>query len=119
MLKSLFAIKGRIPRSNFWLSLLTISLIFIVLYAGLDNLFGHSSTLLLYPVFFGLIFSLSARRYHDLNRCAFWLLLLLIPIFGVLIVAVELLIRRGTAGENTYGADPLLPKHDYLEVQPR
>lgn len=119
MLKSLLNTKGRIARATFWLSFLAISLIFIVLFAGLDNIFGHSSTLLLYPVFFWLIFSLSARRYHDLNRSAFWLLLLLIPIFGVLVVAVELLIRRGTAGENTYGADPLLPKHDYLEVQPR
>lgn len=119
MFVSLLTLKGRIARSTFWLSWLTISLIFIVLYAGLDNLFGHSSTLLLYPVFFWMIFSLSVRRYHDLNRSTFWLLLLLIPIFGVLVVAMELLIRRGTAGENTYGADPLLPKHDYLEVQPR
>lgn len=119
MLKSMLTIKGRIPRFTFCLSFLAFSLIFIVLFAGLDNIFGHSSTLLLYPIFFWLIFSLSARRYHDLNRSALWLLLLLIPIFGVLLVTAELLIRRGTTGENAYGADPLLPKHDYLEVQPR
>jgi uncharacterized membrane protein YhaH (DUF805 family) len=117
MLK-LFLLPGnRLPRSTFWLAIIAASLVFIVLFAGLDSLLGHGSTLVLYPPFFWMLFVLSSKRYHDLNRSAKWLLLLLIPLLGVLWVAAELAFRRGTAGENAYGADPLLPTVDYIEVR--
>jgi uncharacterized membrane protein YhaH (DUF805 family) len=117
MLKLFLSPANRLPRSTFWSATIAVSLVFIVLFAGLDSLFGHGSTLVLYPPFFWILFVLCAKRYHDLNRSAKWLALLLIPLLGVLWVAAELAFRRGTAGENAYGADPLLPTADYLEVR--
>jgi len=117
MLKLLLSPANRIPRSTFWWVTIAASLVFVVLFAGLDALLGHGSTLVLYPPFFWILFVLGSKRYHDLNRSAKWLALLLIPLLGVLWVAAELAFRRGTAGENAYGADPLLPTVDYLEVR--
>lgn len=117
MLKLFLSPANRLPRSIFWLTAIAVSLVFIVLFAGLDALLGHGSTLILYPPFFWILFVLCAKRIHDLNRSAKWLLLVLIPLLGVLWIVAELAFRRGTAGENAYGADPLLPTVDYLEVR--
>ena len=46
-----------------------------------------------------------ARRLHDLDRTAWWLLLLLTGIGTILLVIWACF--RGTAGPNRYGPDPL------------
>lgn len=117
MLQLLFYMDRRITRFTFWVAIISVSLIFILLFSGMNALIGDKSTLALYLPFFWILFSLFSKRYHDLNRSAIWLLLLAVPLFGVLWVAVELGFRRGTNGENSYGADPLLPVADYLEVK--
>lgn len=53
--------------------------------------------------------SVQARRLHDMNLPAWWLLLLLIPFIGW----IALLIMSafpGTVGSNRYGPDPLRPQ---------
>jgi uncharacterized membrane protein YhaH (DUF805 family) len=49
--------------------------------------------------------AVSARRLHDLDRTAWWLLLALTGIGGIVLLVWDCL--KGTAGSNRFGADPL------------
>ena len=75
---------------------------FAVLFAVLEGLFGRASTLVLYPPFFWSLFALSAKRYHDIGKSPRRLFELAIPVVGVVVVAFELGVRRGTRGRNCY-----------------
>ena len=48
----------------------------------------------------------AASATTNLDRSALWLLLLLVPVVGVLVVSLELGFRRGSVGENGFGTDP-------------
>ena len=94
----------------------TTTIVFIVLFVFLDRTLGHASTLVLYPPLFVVLASLMARRLHDQARSAWWLLALLVPVAGPLLVTGLLFFARGTQGENQYGGDPRLAGRDYLQV---
>ena len=71
---------------------------------------GDIGTVFFYP--FGLCLSwallvLSAKRLHDRNKSAWWLLIGLVPCIGIIWIFVELGFRRGTYGRNRFGPDPL------------
>jgi uncharacterized membrane protein YhaH (DUF805 family) len=51
--------------------------------------------------------SVSVRRFHDLDRTGWWLLIMLTGI-GIIVVLIWFCLR-GTAGPNRYGPDPLEP----------
>ena len=55
--------------------------------------------------------AVTVRRLHDVNRSGWWLLIVLVPLIGVLILLYLILlywtIKRGDAGSNTYGPDPI------------
>jgi len=104
--------EGRIPRSSFWIGVLVIWGVFIVLsvvdaMAGLQAegvgilsiIFAIGS---IYPAI-----ALYAKRWHDRNKSGWWTLIAFVPIIGAIWLLVELGCLRGTAGQNTYGADPL------------
>ncbi|HEX8173403.1 MAG TPA: FAD-binding protein [Thermoanaerobaculia bacterium] len=109
--------RGRAARSRYWLVMLLAGALFVLLYAGLEALFGRGSTLLLYPPFFWISYVAAARRYHDLDRSPARLLLLLIPIAGAIVVGVDLAFRKGTDGDNRYGPDPRSAGADYHTVK--
>ena len=92
---------GRAARPEYWwFVLLTIVLSFIPVIGWLIRL------VLLLPSL-----SVQVRRLHDMNRSAWWLLLLIPPI--TFIGAIVLLIMSafpGTPGPNRYGPDPLQPQ---------
>ena len=62
------------------------------------------------------LLSLSVRRLHDQARSAWWLLALIVPILGPLLLAFLLFFKRGTDGSNQYGDDPRRIGRDYLRV---
>lgn len=45
------------------------------------------------------------RRLHDINASAWWILVAIIPIANA-VLALVLLFRGGTEGENRFGQDP-------------
>jgi len=51
-------------------------------------------------------FSLTVRRWHDLNRSGWWTIALFIP-WVDLVVGLYLIFAPGTKGANDYGEDPL------------
>ena len=111
-----FTWRGRLRRrSLLWMAAVATSA-FVLLYVALDRLLGHGATLALYPPFFATLLSQSIRRLHDQARGAGWLLGLVVPVLGPLLLAFLLLFKRGTEGENQYGDDPRLAGRDYLKV---
>ena len=100
---------GRASRSEYWFWTLFAILVGAAavildaaLFPGLDARPIHSlaSLALFLP---GL--SVSVRRFHDLDRTGWWLLILL-TVIGILVVLIWFCLR-GTTGPNLYGSDPL------------
>ena len=103
---------GRAARSEFWYWTLFVTL--VTMAAGiLDHGFfdfDETGTTGVFGPLVSLIFflpglSISARRLHDLDRTAWWLLLILTLIGAILLIIWDCL--KGTSGPNQYGPDPL------------
>ena len=108
-------ISGRARRSEYWWWVLFViagSLAASVL-DGILFGFGENNANILEPLFGLAVFlpSLCAagRRLHDRDMSAWWLLLMLIPVVGALILLV-IYALPGTEGPNRFGPDPLAPE---------
>ncbi len=112
-LVELFSFEGRANRSRYWLVQVsgTILLaVYALIFAGLAEAFGPIFILpvlgvALVGAWVGL--AVTVRRFHDLNRPGWHLLLLGIPIYNLYLWFL-LLCRGGTVGRNVYGPDPYL-----------
>ena len=106
---------GRARRREYWLFALAgfcISLIFQVL--GLIAVATTSAFVIGLVHFLSILASIAmlipslavcVRRLHDTGKSGLWLLILLVPFVGAIVVLVfELL--PGNVGDNKYGADP-------------
>jgi uncharacterized membrane protein YhaH (DUF805 family) len=104
---------GRIGRRTFWMGVVVL-VVAVVVASVLDAILhtpsaGSSgaisiivSILLIYPWV-----ALSAKRWHDRNKSAWWILIGLIPIIGAIWAFVEVGCLKGTTGQNRFGADPV------------
>ncbi|MGE3833112.1 MAG: DUF805 domain-containing protein [Parvibaculaceae bacterium] len=117
---SLFtSFEGRIPRSKFWLGIVIILVVQAVLFAVIGALAGGDinggepnpallavagivALLLLWPSL-----AIYAKRWHDRDKSAWWILIGLVPLIGGIWVFVECGCLRGTDGPNRFGPDPL------------
>jgi len=116
LLWTFFSFRGRLRRAAFWWSLVWASVLFGAAFAALDSALGYGGTLLLYPFYFWALGALGTKRLHDRGKSPLWFVALLVPVLGVLWALIELGLRRGSAGENRYGVDPLEVRADYLPV---
>lgn len=137
----LFSFQGRLNRKPYWLTAIAITALFIVLILLALAMFGEHEfgaaiavVVLLIILYIPLIWvglAVGAKRLHDRDKSAWWLLLfyaapsalsgaanrmdemgivLHLASFAITIWAiVELGFLRGTAGPNSYGPDPLAP----------
>lgn len=103
---------GRARRSEYWMFSL-YNLNFAVIAMILDVVFGISTTILPFGVFY-IIYSIvvfipsltvTVRRLHDLGKSGWMILISLIPIVGGIWLFV-LLAMDGDSGDNDYGEDP-------------
>lgn len=67
-------------------------------------------TTLFQLVFLFVVFYIIIARYHDLDLSGWWALLIFIPFVGVFVMAIHLLLVKGTTGNNKYGPDPVIKK---------
>lgn len=110
--KNYFNFNGRARRKEYWFFTL-FHLIFVIAAMVVDNVLGLASDALGYgPVYilyalgsFIPSLSLSVRRLHDIGRSGWWMLLLLIPCIGAIILLV-FAVTEGDGQTNTYGPDP-------------
>lgn len=99
---------GRAPRSEYWYFYLFYMLAILILSFIDTQIFGMFAGIFDLAVFIPFI-CVSIRRLHDLDRNGWWLLMLLIPLIGPIILIVWYC-RKGTDGDNRFGIDPLGPQ---------
>ncbi len=103
---------GRARRPEYWywmlfFVLLTILLTIVDTIVGL-TVFGVSAGVLSSVASLALLLpslAVLARRLHDTDRSAWWILLELVPLVGAIILLVWVCLR-GTAGPNRFGPEP-------------
>ena len=99
---------GRSSRSEFWWAMLGIFIINIligVLGALSETIGGLVSMVFSLAIIIPFI-AIGIRRFHDLNKTGWLVILLLIPLVNI-VVALIFFTQRGTVGSNQYGPDPL------------
>ena len=101
---------GRIGRSTWWIWLALPNILATVLIYNIDYSIGLDGQLAStwYVVTLWPIIAVSAKRWHDHDRSAWWLLTGLIPILGTLYNLIQCGLLRGTIGPNKFGPDPLM-----------
>lgn len=89
-----------------------VNIIFSFVLSILDNILGWQRAGgegVLTTIYGVLVFipwwAVQFRRLHDTDRSAWWLLILLIPIIGWLVIII-FNCQNGTPGSNRFGADP-------------
>lgn len=99
----LLSFEGRMNRKPYIMIGLVLMVVssLVAKYAGSGMLSTVLSVLL---TLVGLSFHV--RRCHDLDKSAWWCLLLLIPLVNFIFL-IYLLCIKGTVGPNSYGPDPL------------
>ena len=102
-----FSFEGRINRSTYWLKwvlpeILIYAFLFYVTFASLN----------VAPLVIGILIlvwphlAIEVKRWHDLNKSAWWILIWFIPIIGPFWALIELGLEEGTGGRNQFGPEP-------------
>ena len=109
----LFSFKGRVTRKQFWIFNLIIFSAGLMLgvLTGTPEEFGEftrSQIMFMLWIFWPSL-AVQAKRWHDINKSAWWLLLNAIPIAGPIWALIENGFLPGTPGDNKFGPPPLEP----------
>lgn len=96
-----FSFEGRLSRKIFW----QYYLIPFVLVGYLLSQVGYENLVIDILLILSLWPSLAVqvKRWHDINKSGWWVLILLVPIIGGLIALIANGFFPGTEGENEYG----------------
>lgn len=111
VLKQYFDFGGRARRKEYWMYTL-FNLLALIAAAIIDSALGLAGESGVGPVY-GLYalavlipgIAVSVRRLHDIDRSGWWLLILLIPLIGAIVLLVWACMG-GTQGDNRFGPDP-------------
>lgn len=113
VLKNYVGFGGRARRKEYWMFLL-VNIILAAVLSVIDNMLGwqREAGEGVLTTIYGLLVMLPSwavhfRRLHDTDRSAWWLLLLIIPVIGWLVILV-FNCQEGTQGSNRFGPDPRL-----------
>ena len=127
LFQTLFSFKGRINRKKWWLArlllvgvLVGVSFILGLLSSFFSPIFENDGSgdigglsLIELFIFYSIIvyfivgLAIDAKRWHDRNKSAWWILIEFFPIIGPFWAFVELGFLKGTGGPNRFGADLL------------
>lgn len=111
VLKNYVGFDGRARRKEYWMFTLFNVIVSIVL-AIIDGMGGFMTESGIGML--GLLYTLavllpsiavSVRRLHDIDKSGWWLLLILVPLIGVIVLLV-FAVLEGTRGANRFGPDP-------------
>lgn len=112
VLKKYATFSGRAQRAEYWYFVLFYILISVVL-TVVDDITGTFSTEFGMGLLSGLLalallipsIAVSVRRLHDTGRSGWWLLLVLIPFIGA-IVLIIFMVQNSSPDANEYGPNP-------------
>ncbi|HHQ4481429.1 TPA: DUF805 domain-containing protein [Aeromonas veronii] len=107
VLKQYAVFSGRARRTEYWMFVLC-NVIVMLLLGMVDKLIGGDNELI--SSIYSLVvllpsLAVAARRLHDTDRSAWWLLLGLIPVIGTLVL-IYFMVCNGQQGPNHFGDDP-------------
>ncbi|HAK62107.1 MAG: DUF805 domain-containing protein [Pseudomonadota bacterium] len=120
-LKKYAVFSGRAQRKEYWLFALLCVLSGLM--AGLIDVMLGTFSLQTGLGLVGVIVSLalfipslsvSVRRLHDTDRSGWWLLIMLVPFAGVIVLLVFFCLE-GTPGANRFGPNPKAPALSHME----
>lgn len=119
----LFSFEGRVGRAPYWYFTLAVIVLFCVLGAmfgmsaysaaasdpnaavaaagRMTSVFGLAGLLILWPAL-----AIQAKRWHDVDKSAWWILIGLVPAVGGLIALIFNGFVAGTPGANRFGNPP-------------
>jgi uncharacterized membrane protein YhaH (DUF805 family) len=106
----LFSFEGRIRRLHYWLARIVITIVAVTLLVIEKS--GHPEAMtvivcgLLSLVVLWVDLAFMARRWHDRDKSAWWVLITFVPIIGGLWTFVECGCLDGTPGSNRFGPSP-------------
>lgn len=117
-LKNYAKFDGRAGRSEYWFYAFFSTLIFFILQflsSMLGLQYSMNDLITVYPlasvwqvVTFIPSMAVGVRRMHDINRSGFWLLFLLLPLIGWLLIMI-FAVLKGNDDDNDYGSPNLSP----------
>lgn len=99
---------GRAQRSEYWWFVLFYFLVALAV-GAIGAISETLGGILNVVVTLGLLIpsiAVAVRRFHDMDRSGWWVLLVLIPVIGTIVLLIWFT-QRGTDGPNRFGPDPL------------
>ncbi len=103
---------GRARRKEYWFFVLfnILATIALAIIDGITGTYNPTAGMGLLGVIYAIAvvipsFSVLFRRLHDTGRSGWWLLILLVPLIGVLVL-LYFLVLDSQEGENDYGPSP-------------
>ena len=116
----LFSFAGRIRRRAYWLYAIgvgvvwgiLINVVMAIMGGAVDTTTGEANSTaliaagVLYIPLIWVSLALQAKRWHDRDKGAIWLLMNLLPIIGGIWVLIECGFLDGTPGPNRFGPSP-------------
>jgi len=129
VLAQLFSFKGRSRRADFWIYSGVVFLGVILTAAaiawamGVDLADARDGRTALIEAGAILLFTwpslaIYAKRLHDRNLSAWWVLIGFLPVIGNAWLIITLGILRGSEGDNRYGPDPIRPQLTLIHRDP-
>lgn len=110
----LFSFKGRISRKPFWIFNLIVfaGLLLLGMFTDIsDDVREMNKPQIMFMIWIlWPSIAVQAKRWHDVDKSAFWVFINFIPLIGPIWALVENGFMRGTAGPNRFGPDPLEEK---------
>jgi uncharacterized membrane protein YhaH (DUF805 family) len=119
----LFSFQGRVNRAKFWLVHVVMWVVLLVVFSAILGSAAMSSDpqaalqsvgavggiilLIVYILAIWIGLAVAAKRWHDRNKSAWWILIAVVPVVGGLWYLIECGFLKGTTGPNKYGPDPL------------
>jgi uncharacterized membrane protein YhaH (DUF805 family) len=118
----LFSFEGRVGRATYWYYVLALVVVFMILgfvfgfsaassvgpngempasFGAVGVVFGLAALLSLWPTL-----AIQAKRWHDVDKSAWWILIGLVPAVGGLIALIFNGFIAGTPGPNQFGNPP-------------
>ena len=120
----LFSFQGRVNRAKFWLVHVVMWVVLLIVFSAILGSAAMSSDpqaalqsvgavggiilLVVYILALWIGLAIAAKRWHDRNKSAWWILIVFVPVVGPFWYLIECGFLKGTTGANKYGSDPLV-----------
>ena len=99
---------GRARRPEYWyfvlfgfILVLVLTIVDLIVFGTSSGVFSTLGALALFLP----SLAVAARRLHDIDRSAWWILIVLVPLIGGIVLLIWMCVR-GTPGPNRFGAEP-------------